>query len=407
VKGYNFDHNWNIYPVVGECDFLRDNNSIHDQLTYSILTGKRFISDELDDNLPDFSAEMRDILLMKYGWYFDSKIYSRNTTTPYKLKELGALNLDGPYNQTDGYGTMTEQLTLAFRGLGYMVGGSRAWSEQNNLTNVSPDVLLTLGGHIRTPCGIRLGQPDSYQACPGDYKVIYTMWEFPLLPDRWYNGIKNVGLTIVPCGWNKLLWNQVQPNNTVVIPLGVNPKIYYPVERNGRSSLTFLTDGSLLGENNITEVFSDLFSSYPDVRLVVKMKGERRVETEGNVVKLYGRFTAKEMREWYQSGDVFLYPTHAEGFGLFPLEAMATGLPVIATDNPAMKSFMWEEHSYPVEVKNVDWYHYCDMDNMAEKMMCVYNNFEGAKNKGRRAAKFIADHFTWKHTAERIIEVLS
>lgn len=39
-----------------------------------------------------------------------------------------------------------------------------------------------------------------------------------------------------------------------------------------------------------------------------------------------------EMPEWYQVLDLFIAPQRWEGFGLTPLEAMACGVPVIATD---------------------------------------------------------------------------
>ncbi|WP_117193771.1 glycosyltransferase family 4 protein [Rhizobium terrae] len=39
-----------------------------------------------------------------------------------------------------------------------------------------------------------------------------------------------------------------------------------------------------------------------------------------------------DINEWYRTLDLFIAPQRWEGFGLTPLEAMATGVPVIATD---------------------------------------------------------------------------
>ena len=38
-----------------------------------------------------------------------------------------------------------------------------------------------------------------------------------------------------------------------------------------------------------------------------------------------------EMPQWYQALDLFVAPQRWEGFGLTPLEAMACGVPVVAT----------------------------------------------------------------------------
>ena len=41
------------------------------------------------------------------------------------------------------------------------------------------------------------------------------------------------------------------------------------------------------------------------------------------------------MHDFYKSADVFIFPTHSDGFGLTQLEAMAWGLPVIASQSCA------------------------------------------------------------------------
>ena len=47
-----------------------------------------------------------------------------------------------------------------------------------------------------------------------------------------------------------------------------------------------------------------------------------------------------ELPALYRSCDIFLWPTHREGFGLPPMEAMACGLPVVGTDAGAMTDYV-------------------------------------------------------------------
>ena len=49
-----------------------------------------------------------------------------------------------------------------------------------------------------------------------------------------------------------------------------------------------------------------------------------------------------DIHRWYQAMDLFVAPQRWEGFGLTPLEAMATGVPVIATDVGAFKELILE-----------------------------------------------------------------
>jgi len=55
---------------------------------------------------------------------------------------------------------------------------------------------------------------------------------------------------------------------------------------------------------------------------------------------LPGTVADAELPAWYQAADVFLFPSVKEGFGLVVLEAMAAGLPVVASDIPVFREYL-------------------------------------------------------------------
>lgn len=57
-------------------------------------------------------------------------------------------------------------------------------------------------------------------------------------------------------------------------------------------------------------------------------------------VTLVGKKSFDEVRAFYDEADVYLFPSHSEGFSLSLLEAMAAGLPCIATDVGANKDMI-------------------------------------------------------------------
>ena len=60
---------------------------------------------------------------------------------------------------------------------------------------------------------------------------------------------------------------------------------------------------------------------------------ERASGTAG--VRVLGKLDPERLREAYQSASAFVFPTYCDGFGMVLLEAMACGLPIIATPNCA------------------------------------------------------------------------
>ena len=69
---------------------------------------------------------------------------------------------------------------------------------------------------------------------------------------------------------------------------------------------------------------------------------------------LVGEQKTEKVFEYYQTADVYLFPSYTEGFSLSLLEAMACGLPCIATDVGANRDMLEEKGGIIVPAKNVD-----------------------------------------------------
>jgi glycosyltransferase-like protein len=64
-----------------------------------------------------------------------------------------------------------------------------------------------------------------------------------------------------------------------------------------------------------------------------------------HAVRVLGTLTDAEIERLYRAADAFAFPSTKEGFGLAALEALASGLPVVASDLDALTTFLEDGRS--------------------------------------------------------------
>ncbi len=112
-------------------------------------------------------------------------------------------------------------------------------------------------------------------------------------------------------------------------------------------------------------------------------------------VLLPGFVPPEEKVYWYNAAEVFVYPSLYEGFGLPPLEAMACGTPVVASNAASLPEVVGDGGIL------VDPF---DPDAMAEALSMLLSNpeeRERLKGKGLRQAQ----KFSWEQMARETVNI--
>ncbi len=209
----------------------------------------------------------------------------------------------------------------------------------------------------------------------------------------------------------------IAPERIAVTPLGVGPRfqplasdIVRPMlaKRGLTAGQYILYVGTLEPRKNIIRLLEAYSAVPPNIRrghpLVLvggvgwrmeRLDDEiRRLRLDGNVVKP-GYVSDNDLVALYNGATVFVYPSLYEGFGLPPLEAMACGAPVIASNVSSIPEVVGDA-AILVDPQDVDSLRTRLEELIANPELCAVYRDRGFEQ---------ARKFSWKRCAEQTLAV--
>ena len=166
---------------------------------------------------------------------------------------------------------------------------------------------------------------------------------------RWFHNRST--LTLVPSVSQRLELERRHFERLDLLSRGVDSQLFHPARRDnalrgqwglGNEDIAIVHVGRLAPEKNLgllKRCFDGLQATYPQRRLKLIVVGdgpqrEALAKALPNAI-FCGAQRGEELARHYASGDLFLFPSLTETFGNVVLEAMASGLGVVAYDQAA------------------------------------------------------------------------
>jgi glycosyltransferase involved in cell wall biosynthesis len=266
------------------------------------------------------------------------------------------LRLVAPFCVHDGYGAMAEHLALGLEAAGAKVEARPIGLDRRGLT---PDCLALLDrassrGAPAETLLFTYPQPALEPFLNGG-AAFYTMWEGDRIPTSWRAQLAAARHVVVPSRFLPgVLRDSGIATSVSVVPLGVDPAIYAPVDRPEREGLTTLIVATNARRKHLREAIAawrEAFAGDPAARLILKGRFDQpgpalddpRIRFES------ASLPSRGIAGHYAAADV-LMALGNEGFGLPAVEAMATGLPVVLLDAEGQADLCRDAHGLVLPV---------------------------------------------------------
>jgi hypothetical protein len=307
--------------------------------------------------------------------------------------------------------------------------------EDENARDYVLNVISARKSGRRPRASVVYGQGDVFHRNRGRHRIGYTMLEVDGFPEEWVRQANGMDEVWVPSRFNRdgfLASGLKKPVH--VMPLGVDVDHFHPAIRgvpNPAGDFVFLANfewGERKRADMILKVFNQTFRRTESVALVCKVinvNAATNVKAQiealglstrgGRIAFLHNReFPYHQLGALYRSADCYVSAGRGEGWDMPLMEAMACGLPSIATDWGAHTEFMHDGISYPLKSRGLvpadarapyyKGFRWADPDpeHLAHLFRHVFEHRDEAAAKGRRAASEMAAAWTWDHAARRI-----
>lgn len=292
--------------------------------------------------------------------------------------------------------------------------------------------------------------PRGQQVSPNAPVICYTLFETDRCPTPWIDALLKMDKIFVFSEFNRKGWVEsgIPTDKIVALPQAVDSFLYNPdgprMQIENRKGFVFLCSGDFTERKNfeaVIEAYVKEFSESDPVTLIFKchyggFTKRFRMECLEKLRQIAMNFNSENpprilfwgdkisdhaMAALYRSVDCFVLASRGEGLGMQYLEAVASGIPIIASDWGAQTDYLDHQNSYLVKTSlnviddpnyiakclqalNSKW---CQVviEDLRAAMRYVYDNRGEASERANKNLSWVRE-MTWQRMAIAFIRGL-
>ncbi len=199
-----------------------------------------------------------------------------------------------------------------------------------------------------------------------------------------------------------------------IIPNGVDAKRFFEIERTAHKDVVLVTTSRLVHKNAIDDIIRAIALLPKEVHCIIYGTGPlldtlrmlaREKEIESRIT-FAGHISYEDIPCALSNADIFVRPSRSEGMGNSFIEAMAAGLPVIATQEGGIADFLFDEKRNP-DKKTTGWAVDKDApEQIAEAVKDILARPEKVKEVVKEARALVKELYDWNLIAPRMKTLL-
>lgn len=367
-----------------------------------------------------------------------------------------SLIYDGPFRDAGGYSKMNREIVRWLVKLGADVKTSIISPNRKCFELDISDIEALSNKDITSAPTIHGCLAPGFFPNNKQPHIVYTMMETDTINKSYVQKCNCADMLFVPCDWNIKTFSESGVKRPIKkIPLGVDTQLYNPEVKpkyNFENKFVFLSlfGWSLRkGPDILIKGFLKAFGDNPNYVLLIasriwgseeknhietiqndirRFKEQAGFPNAENIIHLAYGFKEEDLPSLYKSANCFVLPSRGEGACLPAVEAGSCEIPVLITRHGGQMEFLDDEVAYFIETEgsescknlklnSISSYYSNDVmiaklgekaiNQLAERMIYIINNYEEAKDKAKKLRQKVNDNFTWEIAAHRVIKEIS